>query len=108
MDDDLNCAGERESNAHEMPAYGLLRAAARLVERAVLKLNMAEAPCPHCGTRLFADIDHARVYEQLSGYKEKLENAADKVEASLVVGARASRGFTAARERYLAGETWLS
>ena len=80
----------------EMGAANLLRAAARLVERSLLKLDMREAPCPHCSARLFANIDQARVYEGLSDTPSRLLAAADRIEESIQRGGgprRSSRGF---------------
>ena len=87
---------ELQSDAHDMAPSGLLRAAARLVERALIKLDMTEAPCPHCAARLFENMDAARVYEQLTDLPEKLRNAAERVEGSIQTDGRprrSSRGF---------------
>ena len=65
----------------EMKAPDLLRAAARLVDRAVLQLDMAPLPdCRECGRHRTSNVLHARIYEQLSDLPEKLKLAADKLD----------------------------
>ena len=70
---------EAQSDAHEVGTADLLRSAARLVERALVKLNMTEAACPHCDSRTFANREHARVYEAVTNIPERLRNAAERL-----------------------------
>ena len=88
-----------KSDAHDIGPADLLRSAARLVERAIVKLNMAEAACPTCDARLFADRENARIYQPLTDTPERLRNTADRLDAATKEGARASRGYAAAQER---------
>jgi hypothetical protein len=61
-------------------APALLRQAAALVERALIQLDMREAPCLECGTRHFRNREHAKVYERLTDTPSKLVNTADMLE----------------------------
>lgn len=90
---------ETHSDAREKDARGLLEAAARLVERALSKLDRTETPCPHCQARLFANREVARVAEQLEGYAEKLTNAADRLAKAETLPVAASPGYAAAVKR---------
>ena len=71
---------ETLSDARTLPAPALLRSAAKLIERALIQIDMAEAPCPTCETRLFRSRDSARVYEQLTDLPQRLHAAAAKLE----------------------------
>lgn len=84
---------EIKSDAHDMSAPDLLRSAARLIEKSLLKLDMAEASCPSCTARLFHDREHARVYESLANTPEKLRNVAERLDAAIREGARSSVGY---------------
>lgn len=88
-----------KSDAHEIGAADLLRSAARLVERAITKLNMAEATCPTCDARLFADRENARIYQALAETPERLRNTAERLDTATKEGAKASRGYATAVER---------
>ena len=85
-----------KSDAHDMCAADQLRSAARLVERAIIQLNMAEAPCPNCNARLFADRESARVYEGLSDTPDRLRKTAERIDEAKRTGARPSNGYAAA------------
>lgn len=64
----------------EMEAPELLRNAAKLVDRALLKLDMREYPCLECGTRHFRNRAHAKVYEALTNTPLRLQEAANRLE----------------------------
>lgn len=68
------------SGAREMDAPSLLRAAARLVDRALLKLDTQHTPCTGCGRKHHRNIDQAQAYERLSDTPHRLEREADKLE----------------------------
>lgn len=97
-----------DSDAHEIGTADLLRSAARLVERTLIKLDMVEANCPTCEARLFRNREHARIYEQISDTPDKLRRLADRIdESSTTVGHQkaTSVGFLAAiRAALAAGE----
>jgi len=80
----------------DMSAANLLRAAARLVTKALVKLEMTEAPCPHCDTRLFKNRDHAKIFEQLGDAAGKMKRAALKLDEADVTGERSSKGYAEA------------
>lgn len=74
-------AQQRNVDAHP-DAPTLLREAAQLVDRALIQLDMREAPCASCGARHFNNKEHAKAYERLSdapgrfvALAEQLENA---------------------------------
>ena len=65
----------------EMTAPAMLEAAARLVTRALGKLDTTEEPrCRECGLRRFANKEEARVYENLSPLPSRLRHAAAKLQ----------------------------
>ncbi len=64
----------------ELPAPELLRNAGRLIERALLQLNMREQECGECGTRHFSNTSHAKVYERLTDVPLKLQTLASTLE----------------------------
>lgn len=66
--------------ARELSAPDLLRSAARLIERALIQLDMRESPCLECGTKLFAKFEHAKVYQSFSETPDKLKGAAEKLD----------------------------
>jgi len=87
----------------ERSAIELLRVGARLIERALEKLDMTEVPCPHCETGLFYNREHARVYEQLVELPKKLRNAANRVAGAIGADGKpiaTSKGFEAATVIY--------
>ena len=90
---------ESKSDAHEMDVGGLLNAAARLVEKALLKLDMEEAPCPHCTTRLFRDREQGRIYEMLTDTPDRLRKAALRFEWAVKIGNKPSIGYGVASRR---------
>src|SRR3990167_7931844 len=63
-------------------AQQLFRQAAQLIETALVKIDMAEVPCPTCGTRLFRRRTAARIYEQFSDTPTKLRGAVDRLDAA--------------------------
>lgn len=84
------------SDATEMNAQGLLRAAARLVERAMTKLNMEQVDCVTCSHALFQNLDHARIHLQFEETPKKLRTAADLLDVSVQADghpAKTSRGY---------------
>lgn len=85
-----------EPMATELSAPELLRSAARLIERALIKLDMAEAPCPNCNARLFHDRDHSKAYEQLADFPNRLNGAAERIQNTTH---RSSFGYAAAAKR---------
>lgn len=64
----------------EMDAPGLLRSAARLVERALGQLNAARRVCPECSVLLYEDKDQGRVHEQFAETPRKLREAANRLD----------------------------
>lgn len=60
----------------EMSADGLLQSAARLVERAIMKLNMNETRCSECSGRHFENRVHAKAYERLTNTPTRLREVA--------------------------------
>jgi hypothetical protein len=65
----------------EMGPAGLLRAAARLVERAQAQLDTTQTlRCAHCGSRRFNDIAQARVADRIAETPRKLAEAADALD----------------------------
>jgi hypothetical protein len=88
----------------EMSAPGLLRAAARLVDKAMAKLNATSAPCTCCDLPLYENVDHARVWQQLNELPKRLKEAAERLDRSVFADGsprQQSRGYTAARARLL-------
>lgn len=73
---------EPQSDAREMDAPSLLRAAGRLIERALIKLDMREKPCGECGYRHFHNKLDARIYERFSNSPSKLNEAADELDTA--------------------------
>lgn len=88
-----------KSDATEMNAQGLLQAAARLIEKALIKLDTKSVDCPHCETQLFRNRDHGRVYERLSDTPTKLRNCAEVLDQSMVNGKprQSSHGYDKAQ-----------
>lgn len=68
------------NQAHDMKPADQLRSAARLVERALDQLDLKEAPCAHCGTRLFHNMPEAKINEALANTPERLRSAADRLD----------------------------
>ena len=65
----------------QMTPAGLLRAAARLVERAHAQLDVTQvAGCQCCGAKRFANIQHARVADRIDETPRKLLESADILE----------------------------
>jgi hypothetical protein len=85
-----------EEQATSLDAPGLLAAAARLVDRALLKLDTAQAPCQVCGGALWKDRDHARVYEQLANIPDRLRKSVAQLQEGHGKPVRPSRGYEAA------------
>lgn len=64
-----------------MSPAGLLRAAARLVERAHAQLDTRqEEGCACCGAKRFANIQQARVADRIAETPRKLTESADILE----------------------------
>lgn len=66
----------------EMTVDKLLSSAARLVDRALAKMNTTSVPCRTCGHHRFAEFDEAKVFEQLANVPEKLRQAATRLGAA--------------------------
>lgn len=91
----------------DMSPPDLLRSAAKLIERALVQLDTTSAPCPHCRTTLFRNLDHGRVTEQLVNLPGKLIQLAGRIANSTEQGTprSTSPGFSAAREKFLSNES---
>lgn len=64
-----------------MPPAALLRAAARLVERAHAQLDTRQVEgCNCCGAKRFVNIQHARVADRIGETPRKLHDAADIID----------------------------
>jgi len=59
-----------------------LRAAARHIEAALVLLDMRKQDCGECGTPHWANLDHARVYQQFTDTPQKLRDAARRIETA--------------------------
>lgn len=57
-----------------MDVRSLLLAAAKLVERATLQLDVAESTCGECGGRHFHNRVHAKAYERITNVPTKLRS----------------------------------
>lgn len=78
--------------ATELGAADLLRSAARLIERALIKLDVREVKCGSCGLPHFENKEHAHAYRQLTDTPVKLTRWADVLDAKPeAVAARAER-----------------
>ncbi len=66
--------------ATELDAPDLLRSAARLIERALIQLDVRESNCLECGTRQFRNLAHAKVYEVTTDKPRQLQEAASRLE----------------------------
>lgn len=78
--------------ATELGAAALLRSAARLIERALIKLDVREVKCEKCSLPHYENKEHAHAYKQLTDTPHKLERWADVLdEKPDAVKARAER-----------------
>lgn len=93
---------ELPSDAQTQSPSILLQSAARLIERALIQLDLSEAPCPCCDAGQFYNLEEARVYEQLSDTPTKLRHAAARVAHSLENGRpkKSSRGWAEATAQH--------
>lgn len=80
--------------ANELSAPDLLRSAARLVERALIQLNMTTVTCPVCHDELAENFDHWKVYQQFTDLPGKLNTAAERI---VNPNPARSRGYDEAR-----------
>lgn len=90
----------------EMDAPGLLNAAARLIDRALAKLDTTTVECPCCARLLVANTVHSRVYEQFAETPNKLRNASGLLESTKNAAVVPSRGYqkaVEAREQRISG-----
>jgi hypothetical protein len=87
--------GNRKSDATEMDATGLLQSAARLVERAIMKLDVHETACASCGGRHFDNRTHAKAYERLANTPERLRQVAVLLRDGIEADARQAVDSTA-------------
>ncbi len=78
---------QTHSDARTQDAPTLLRSAARLVEKALIQLDVKSAPCPHCATTLFHNREVARVYEMVTDTPDKLRRAAERLDHSTTMTA---------------------
>lgn len=58
----------------------LLRDASRLIDQALIKLNMAKGTCEHCGRDWYENLTHARIYQGLTDLPDRLNRLANKLE----------------------------
>lgn len=79
-----------EPHADALPPAGLLRSAAKLVERVLIQLDTHADPCVTCGKREWRNPHHARLYERLTDTPERLRAAADALDGQDSVDARRS------------------
>lgn len=63
---------ETSSDAHTADPATLLLSAARLIERALIQLDMGETKCADCGGRHFHNRTHAKAYERLTNTPARL------------------------------------
>ena len=70
----------------EMKASDLLRAAARLIDKAIAQLDPKEGTCDRCGHREFGNKPVAKVLEQLVDQPAKLRQQAARLETYADVG----------------------
>lgn len=82
----------------EMSASDLLRNAATLIDRALLKLDGTSAECAHCRSVQFKNRAQGRVYQQFAETPDKLKKAAARLENS--EGAGPDEGFDAAMREF--------
>lgn len=68
-----------------LPPEGLLRAAARLVERAAEKLDQRYDLCSYCGARRHRNQAHYHALQRLRGVTTQLNAAASDVESGETV-----------------------
>jgi hypothetical protein len=71
---------ELKSDASTMSVDDLLRAAARLIERALIHLNVDKDTCAKCGTTHYHNKTHARLYLRYTDLPNKLKESADELE----------------------------
>ena len=63
----------------EMDAVGLLRAAARLVAKALAKIETSHHACAGCGVLVFDDPEQGRIAEKLKETPGKLARIANQL-----------------------------
>jgi hypothetical protein len=68
-----------EPNNRELSAPELLENAARLVERAMAKLDTKAGPCRTCGTEYYRSHKQFIAHRSLSATPERLRAAADRL-----------------------------
>lgn len=73
----------------------MLRQAGRLIERAIVQLDMREYACLECGTKHFTNTNHARLYQQFTDTPGKLSTAADRFENEAQLAAGLPKGRAA-------------
>lgn len=59
---------------------GLLRAAAQLIERALVNLDVMHDACPGCGSARHRNKLEARIYEHFTNTPTRLRAAADRLD----------------------------
>jgi hypothetical protein len=90
-----------QSDARSLDAPGLLEAAARLVDRALLQLAVTTAPCDGCGVALFLNKEEGQMAQRLGEIPEKLRNNAGRLRTARAAGAgEASPHFAVAQRRF--------
>jgi hypothetical protein len=93
---------EFKTDARTQDAPTLLRSAARLIERALIQLDVQESRCVTCGIKRFTNLTHAKAYQQLTDQPDKLTRTADALEGldeSLVKGVGKRVGEARRRNR---------
>lgn len=58
----------------------LFRAAAALIEQALIQFDMREDHCLECGRKKFANFSHAIAYKQFGDTPRKLKDSADELD----------------------------
>lgn len=77
----MNTSDTTTSDATEQTVEILLESAARLIERALIKLDMRHHQCGECGAKRFRNRTQARVYEQFTDTPERLRRASAVIAA---------------------------
>lgn len=68
-----------DSQAHDLPPDGLLRAAARLVQRAIDKMDLSHERCRSCGSVKHHHKGHYKAWTRISEIPARLNEVADHI-----------------------------
>ncbi len=82
---------EPKSDATTLPAADLLRSAARLIERALIQLDMTYTECGECEHKHYNNRDHYFAYQGLTDTPTKLNRLADQLAGDPVARAERER-----------------